>query len=162
MEKSLYVLVEHLGNRLQQAELCLVTAESCTGGGVAKLCTEIAGSSAWFDSGFVVYSNASKQHLLGVTEQTIEQYGAVSEAVVLEMARGALKRSNAQVALAVSGIAGPGGGSAYKPVGTVCIACVIEDKAEWVQTFYFQGDRVKVREQAIFESIMSVLALLAK
>lgn len=162
MEKNLYVLVEQLGNRLQQAELCLVTAESCTGGGVAKLCTEIAGSSAWFDSGFVVYSNASKQHLLGVIEQTIEQYGAVSEAVVLEMARGALKRSNAQVALAVSGIAGPGGGSAYKPVGTVCIACVIEDKAEWVQTFYFQGDRVKVREQAIFESIMSVLALLAK
>ncbi len=162
MEKNLYVLVEQLGNRLQQAELCLVTAESCTGGGVAKLCTEIAGSSAWFDSGFVVYSNVSKQHLLGVTEQTIEQYGAVSEAVVLEMARGALKRSNAQVALAVSGIAGPGGGSAYKPVGTVCIACVIEDKAEWVQTFYFQGDRVKVREQAIFESIMSVLALLAK
>ncbi|MFI0397739.1 MAG: CinA family protein [Thiolinea sp.] len=162
MEKNLYVLVEQLGNRLQQAELCLVTAESCTGGGVAKLCTEIAGSSAWFDSGFVVYSNVSKQHLLGVTEQTIEQYGAVSEAVVLEMARGALKRSNAQVALAVSGIAGPGGGSAYKPVGTVCIACVIEDKTEWVQTFYFQGDRARVRQQAIVESITRLLALLAK
>ncbi|MFZ1389574.1 MAG: nicotinamide-nucleotide amidohydrolase family protein [Thiolinea sp.] len=162
MEKSLYALTEQLGASLQQAGHCLVTAESCTGGGVAKLCTEIVGSSAWFDSGFVVYSNASKQHLLSVKQQTIEQYGAVSEAVVLEMAQGALKQSSAQVALAVSGIAGPGGGSAYKPVGTVCIACVVKDQAEWVQTFYFQGDRVKVREQAVYESIKSLLALLTK
>lgn len=162
MEDNCYLLVERLGTQLQQAGLCLVIAESCTGGGVAKACTDVAGSSTWFDSAFIVYSNAAKQRLLAVSAQTIEQYGAVSEAVVLEMARGALQQSSAQVAVAVSGIAGPGGGSTYKPVGTVCIACIIEGQTEWVQTFYLQGDRAKVREQAIFECLSSILTLLTR
>lgn len=160
MQDSLYTVVECLGQTLQKAGFYLSLAESCTGGGVAQACTEIAGSSAWFDRAFVVYSNAAKQQLLGVSAETIEQYGAVSEAVVLEMAQGALKQSASQVAVAVSGIAGPSGGSAYKPVGTVCIACIIQGQADWVHTFHFQGDRRDVRQQAVIESLTAVLQLL--
>lgn len=162
MERNLYALLEHLGQTLKQAGLSLVTAEACTGGGVAKACTELAGSSAWFDSGFVVYSNAAKERVLEVSAHTIEHYGAVSEAVVLEMANGALKHSSAQLALAVSGIAGPGGGSSYKPVGTVCIACVLKDQASWAHTFYFQGDRIQIREQAVLEAMTSLIALVER
>lgn len=160
MQDSLYSVIERLASQLRLANWSLVIAESCTGGGVAKACTDFAGSSTWFDSAFVVYSNTAKQRLLNVSLQTLEQYGAVSEAVVLEMAKGALQQSTAQVAVAVSGIAGPSGGSASKPVGTVCIAAIIKNKAEWVHTFYFQGDREQVRNQAVLEALKAVDSLL--
>lgn len=160
MQDSLYSVIERLASQLKRANWYLAIAESCTGGGVAKACTDLAGSSTWFDSAFVVYSNTAKQCLLKVSAQTIEQYGAVSEAVVLEMAKGALQQSVAQVAVAVSGIAGPSGGSAYKPVGTVCIAAVIKNRAEWVHTFHFPGDREQVREQAVWEALKAVDSLL--
>lgn len=160
MQDSLYSVIERLASQLKRANWYLAIAESCTGGGVAKACTDLAGSSTWFDSAFVVYSNTAKQRLLKVSAQTIEQYGAVSEAVVLEMAKGALQQSVAQVAVAVSGIAGPSGGSVSKPVGTVCIAAVIKNRAEWVHTFHFQGDREQVREQAVWEALKAVDSLL--
>ncbi|WP_298611926.1 CinA family protein [uncultured Thiothrix sp.] len=160
MQDSVYDVIEHLANQLKQANWSLVIAESCTGGGVAKVCTDMAGSSVWFDSAFVVYSNAAKQRLLKVAAQTIEAYGAVSEAVVLEMAKGALEQSMAQVAVAVSGIAGPEGGSVYKPVGTVCIAVVVKNSLEWADTFYFQGNREQVRNQAVLAALKAVNSLL--
>ncbi|HMT94535.1 CinA family protein [uncultured Thiothrix sp.] len=162
MQDSVYEVVENLASQLKQANWSLVIAESCTGGGVAKACTAVAGSSSWFDSAFVVYSNAAKQRILNVPAQTIEAYGAVSEAVVLEMAKGAFQQSVAQVAVAVSGIAGPGGGSMHKPVGMVCIAAVIKNRAEWAQTFYFQGDREQIREQAILEALRLIDDLLTR
>src|SRR3990170_6882256 len=116
------VLAAQVGALLKAHGLMLATAESCTGGGVAQAITDVAGSSAWFERGFVTYSNLAKQQMLGVSEATLKQYGAVSEAVVREMVAGALKNSTAQVALAVSGIAGPDGGTADKPVGTVWFA----------------------------------------
>lgn len=160
MQDSVYDVIEHLANQLKQANWSLVIAESCTGGGVAKVCTDMAGSSVWFDSAFVVYSNAAKQRLLKVAAQTIEAYGAVSEAVVLEMAKGALEQSMAQVAVSVSGIAGPEGGSVYKPVGTVCIAVVVKNSLEWADTFYFQGNREQVRNQAVLAALKAVNSLL--
>ena len=113
------ILAAQVGGLLKAHGLLLTTAESCTGGGVAQAITGIAGSSAWFERGFVTYSNLSKQQMLGVSVAMLAQYGAVSEAVVREMVAGALANSGAQVALAVSGIAGPDGGTADKPVGTV-------------------------------------------
>ncbi|MGL4184219.1 MAG: CinA family protein, partial [Thiotrichaceae bacterium] len=122
-------LIQALANQLQARRLSLATAESCTGGLIAKLCTDLPGSSAWFDCGFISYSNASKRRLLGVAAETLSQYGAVSEAVVKQMASGALQQSDAQVSVAISGIAGPGGGSAEKPVGMVCFAWALPNQS---------------------------------
>jgi len=127
----------------------LVTAESCTGGWLAKACTDRVGSSGWFDRGFVTYSNAAKQELLGVSAATLEHHGAVSRATVLEMVAGALARSQAQWAVAISGIAGPGGGSAAKPVGTVWFAWGGPDDWRLASTARFEGDRDAVRRQAV-------------
>lgn len=157
---ALYKLAEQLGQVLSAAEYRLVTAESCTGGGIAKICTEVAGSSAWFDCAWVTYSNQSKQDLLGVSAQTLLEHGAVSEATVVEMVQGALKRAKAQVAIAVSGIAGPTGGTVYKPVGTVCIAWLIFGQEVQAKTFYFQGDRSKIRDSAVAEALRYLLSLL--
>ena len=121
------ILATQVGEALKAHGLMLATAESCTGGGVAQAITEVAGSSAWFERGFVTYSNLSKQQMLGVRESTLMQHGAVSEMTVREMVEGALKHSNAQVALAVSGIAGPDGGTPDKPVGTVWFAWGLKD-----------------------------------
>ncbi|GAL30155.1 C-terminal domain of CinA paralog YdeJ [Vibrio variabilis] len=115
-------LSANLGQLLQQRDQVLVTAESCTGGGVATAITDIAGSSAWFDRAFVTYSNDAKMEMIGVKSETLGQHGAVSEPVVIEMAQGALSHSNGTLSVAISGIAGPGGGSDEKPVGTVCFA----------------------------------------
>lgn len=157
---NLYVLAEQVGQILSAAGYKLATAESCTGGGIAQVCTEVAGSSAWFDCAWVTYSNESKQALLDVSAQTLLEQGAVSEAVVTEMVQGALKHSRAQVVIAVSGIAGPTGGSVSKPVGMVCIAWLIKGQGIRSKIFYFQGDRTEIRNQAIAESLCGLVILL--
>ncbi len=139
----------------------LVTAESCTGGGVAAAITEVAGSSAWFDRAFVTYSNEAKQEMIGVKAETLAEFGAVSEPVVFEMVQGALKNSNGTMGVSISGIAGPSGGSEEKPVGTVCFAWA--DKSGWLQveTQRFSGDRSRVREKATHHALLKVYQYLS-
>lgn len=153
-------LVAEVGALLKSHGLLLATAESCTGGGVAQAITEVAGSSAWFERGFVTYSNLSKQQMLGVRETTLEQHGAVSEMTVREMVAGALQHSTAQLALAVSGIAGPDGGTADKPVGTVWFAWGIKDGKTRAQRYQLEGDRAEVRAQSVRIALQGVLDLL--
>jgi nicotinamide-nucleotide amidase len=138
----------------------LATAESCTGGLIAAACTDLAGSSDWFERGFVTYSNAAKSELLSVPPQLIETHGAVSEAVVRAMALGALTHAKAQVAIAVTGIAGPGGGSADKPVGTVWLGWAIQGQV-FSQCQQFAGDRAQVREASVRYALSRLLDLLA-
>lgn len=153
-------LAAKVGELLKSQGMMLATAESCTGGGVAQAITEVAGSSAWFERGFVTYSNLSKQQMLGVREATIKQHGAVSEMTVREMVAGALANSGAQVALAVSGIAGPDGGTADKPVGTVWIAWSIKQGETRAQRYQLAGNRAEVRLQAVRIALQGVLNLL--
>lgn len=145
MEQS----VSELAKALLARRESLATAESCTGGWVAKVCTDLPGSSGWFERGLVTYSNAAKQELLGVSAQTLNQYGAVSEQTVQEMVLGMLRHSHAQWGLAISGIAGPGGGSADKPTGTVWMAWAGPE--DWLLTrcYRFDGNRDEVRRQAV-------------
>jgi len=152
-------VTEQVANLLQQAKLKLATAESCTGGWIACEVTALSGSSQWFERGFVTYTNQSKQDMLGVNAETLRQYGAVSEQTVREMAQGALSNSQADVSVAVSGIAGPGGGSEEKPVGTVWIAWALGSKMK-ASLFSFDGDREQVREQAVMASLKGILELI--
>lgn len=138
----------------------LVTAESCTGGLIAKICTDLAGSSAWFERGLVTYSNQAKIDLLGVSEQALQRHGAVSEAVASEMAAGALAHSRAQIAVAVTGIAGPDGGSEAKPVGSVCFGFAMGQDV-MCETRHFSGSRDAVRQQSARHAITRLLELLA-
>lgn len=138
----------------------LVTAESCTGGGIAHTLTSIPGSSRWFERGFVTYSNAAKQELLGVPDDTLARYGAVSEETAIAMAQGALLNSHGHISVAVTGIAGPGGGSEDKPVGTVCIAWSIRNGETRTTRVVFDGDRDQVREQAILMALQGLLDML--
>ncbi|MFT6914294.1 MAG: nicotinamide-nucleotide amidase [Motiliproteus sp.] len=154
-------LIETLSTALLQRHWTLVTAESCTGGGIAWQLTEQAGSSAWLEGGFITYSNAMKQRLLGVSAELLEQQGAVSRGCVDAMAHGALAHSPAQLSVAVSGIAGPGGGSLEKPVGTVWIAWARSDGVNRSRLFNFNGDRQAVREQAVEQAITGLLAVIA-
>ena len=146
-----------IGEQLSRRRLMLVTSESCTGGLAAAAITSIPGSSQWFERGFVTYSNRSKQELLGVRETTLETHGAVSEAVALEMAQGALQHSHAQVSLAVSGLAGPGGGGRDKPVGMVCFAWAGQGMTARACTRHFGGDRYQVRRQAVLVALQGVV-----
>jgi len=148
--------VKRLASGLRSQRLRLATAESCTGGLVAAACTELSGSSDWFDRGFVTYSNASKAELLGVPMALIDAHGAVSEAVARAMAEGALRCSAAQVSVAITGVAGPLGGSAEKPVGGVWFgwATPLHTSSEWVQ---FGGDRSAVRQAARLHALRGVL-----
>jgi nicotinamide-nucleotide amidase len=150
-------LIEAIATALQTKGWSLSTAESCTGGGIAAACTDLAGSSQWFERGFVTYSNAAKQEMLGVQAETLAEQGAVSEAVVAEMVQGALAHSRAQVALAVSGIAGPAGGTPEKPVGTVCFAWQVEGRDPLVCTEHLAGDRAAVRAQSVERALRGVL-----
>lgn len=150
----------HVGKLLKEHGLMLATAESCTGGGVAQAITEIAGSSAWFERGFVTYSNLSKQQMLGVRETTLIQHGAVSEMTVREMVAGALKHSDAQVALAVSGIAGPDGGTPDKPVGTVWFAWGMKNGETLAQRYQISGNRDEVRAQSVQIALQGVVNIL--
>jgi nicotinamide-nucleotide amidase len=138
----------------------LATAESCTGGWVAQAVTSVAGSSKWFERGFVTYSNAAKHEVLGVSNKTLKKFGAVSEETAREMARGALARSRASVALAVTGIAGPGGGSAGKPVGTVCFAWAGRRAGVRSETRRFRGGRAAVRRQSVVRALEGVMQFL--
>jgi len=153
-------LAAQAGTLLKSHGLMLATAESCTGGGVSQAITEVAGSSAWFERGFVTYSNLSKQQMLGVSESTLIQHGAVSERTVREMVEGALKHSNAQVALAVSGIAGPDGGTPDKPVGTVWFAWGLKDAETHAQRYQLGGNRAEVRVQSVQIALQGVVNLL--
>lgn len=154
------VLAAQVGGALKAHGLMLATAESCTGGGVAQAITGIAGSSAWFERGFITYSNLSKQQMLGVAEAALIGHGAVSEATVRAMVSGALEHSAAQVALAVSGIAGPDGGTPDKPVGTVWFAWGIKQGATSAQLHRLSGERAEVRAQAVRIALQGVLELL--
>ena len=149
-------IIAQLADALVRRGWYLACAESCTGGGIAAALTDVAGSSAWFDRGFVTYSNAAKREMLGVSAQTLEHHGAVSCETVLEMAQGALGHSSARLAVAVSGIAGPGGGSPEKPVGTVWIAWAGPNGAEAVPHL-FPGDRRAVREASVDAALQGLL-----
>jgi nicotinamide-nucleotide amidase len=149
--------VAKLAERLLARGECLAVAESCTGGWVAKVCTDMLGSSGWFERGFVTYSNLSKQELLGVSAATLAEHGAVSEATVREMAAGVLAHSAAHWAVAISGIAGPGGGSADKPVGTVWIAWAGPEGWRRTHCHHFDGDREMVRRQAVAAALQGLL-----
>ena len=154
-------LAHALGERLLATRHILVTAESCTGGWIAKCMTDVVGSSAWFDCGMAAYSYEAKQALLGVRPQTLEAYGAVSRETVVEMVSGALVHSGASVAVAVTGIAGPGGGSADKPVGTVWIGWKLRGGYARAELFHFDGDRDAVRRQTVAAALRGVDGLLS-
>ena len=155
------VLLQKLAQLTQSKGLKIATAESCTGGGVATAITDVAGSSRWFEAGFVTYSDAAKHRLLNVPMALFSSFGAVSEQTVLAMAKGAINNSDADVSVAVSGIAGPDGGSLLKPVGTVWMAWKTGQYAE-SRKFQFSGDRAKVREAAIDEALHGLLAIISK
>lgn len=152
-------LARKLGEGLKARGEVLVTAESCTGGWAAQAVTAVAGSSEWFERGFVTYSDAAKRELLGVKASTLKNHGAVSEETAREMAQGALERSRATVALAVTGIAGPSGGSREKPVGMVCFAWAGKHGVR-SETRRFSGDREAVRRQSVIRALEGVLETL--
>ena len=156
------ILAAQVGDALKSHGLMLATAESCTGGAVAVAITEIGGSSAWFERGFIPYTNNAKQEMLGVAPATLERFGAVSEAVVREMVAGALRHSRAQVALSVSGIAGPSGGTPDKPVGTVWFAWGIKDGQCVAQLHHLLGGRAAIRSQSVRIALQGVMEILAK
>ena len=149
-------VIAKLAEALMRRGWFVTCAESCTGGGIATALTDLAGSSRWFDRAFVTYSNAAKHEMLGVSDATLDEWGAVSRATVIEMAQGALALSAAQLAVAVSGIAGPGGGSTDKPVGTVWLAWATETGAEAVEQ-HFAGDRLAVRAATIDAALRGLL-----
>lgn len=145
--------IEQLASLALKRNRLLATAESCTGGLIAAACTELSGSSAWFDRGFVTYSNSAKLQMLGVSAGILESCGAVSKATVIAMAEGACSRSMANIAVSVSGVAGPTGGSEDKPVGTVWIACAGEGFSTVAQHHMFSGDRQTVRKQTVDHAV---------
>ena len=159
-EKTVQELVQLLGKKLTQAGLVVATAESCTGGGVAYAITEISGSSLWFDRSFVTYSNDAKMQMLEVDKGLIDKFGAVSEQVVKQMANHAVKYSEADISVAISGIAGPGGGSVEKPVGTVCFSWYNAHGGEKTETYIFVGDRSEVRTQAIRLALSGLIEII--
>lgn len=156
MKTDLTSLIQRIGEHLVARGLRLTTAESCTGGWIAQQATSIAGSSDWFESGFVTYSNQAKERMLGVLPETLEHFGAVSEPVVEQMVTGAMARSGAQIGVSVSGIAGPAGGSVEKPVGTVWIAWQLLSNSPEAKCFHFQGDREAIRYQALVTALEGV------
>lgn len=153
-------LSARVGSLLRERGLRLVTAESCTGGMLAQVITSVPGSSRWFDRGFVTYSNRSKEELLGVQRDTLERHGAVSDQVVREMAEGALARGDGQVSVAISGIAGPQGGTPAKPVGTVWLAWAVAGRQTRSRSSHFAGDREMVRRQAVMAAMQGIVEAL--
>jgi len=158
-DSVVHQLAIRVGNKLRDERLTLATAESCTGGMVATAITDISGSSGWFERGFVTYSNQAKHEMIGVPTDMLDKHGAVSEPVARAMAEGALRNSRAQVSLAITGIAGPGGGTKEKPVGMVVFAWSNRLHTE-VETLVFKGDREQIRAQAAAHSLRGLLTLL--
>ncbi|NMG31950.1 nicotinamide-nucleotide amidohydrolase family protein [Aromatoleum evansii] len=156
-DDELHALSRRVGDWLAARGATLACAESCTGGWVAETVTATAGSSGWFDRGFVTYSNEAKQELLGVAAATLAGSGAVSEETVCEMVAGTLAHSRARFALAVSGVAGPGGGTAAKPVGMVCFAWGERDGELRSETVHFTGDRTRIRRQAVIHALAGLM-----
>ncbi len=157
MDSDLVELSQALGSACLQRRLLVATAESCTGGWAAQVITHTAGSSAWFERGFVTYANEAKIEMLGVSPETLAEFGAVSQETAAEMASGALKNSKAMISLAITGIAGPTGGSPGKPVGTVCFAwCRAGVDAE-TERQLFSGDREAIRRQALVHALKGLL-----
>jgi len=154
---TLKSLARRIGVRLKKRNLKLATAESCTGGWIAQTVTSVSGSSGWFDRGFVTYSNEAKKELLGVRGRTLSRHGAVSRETAKEMAAGALARSRAQVAIAVTGVAGPGGGTKAKPVGTVCFAWSRKRGTMESLVRHFRGGRERVRRQSVVFALKGLL-----
>jgi len=160
-DDTLLALATALGARLHEGRQRLVTAESCTGGWIAKTVTDIAGSSDWFECGLAAYSYEAKQALLGVRPETLEHHGAVSRETVIEMVSGALSHTGATIAVAVTGIAGPGGGTDDKPVGTVWIGWKRRGGYPKAQMFHFDGDREAVRRQTVAAALRGLDAIMA-
>ncbi len=161
MDTQFTEVAQILAQQLKQRQQVVAVAESCTGGWIAKVLTDLAGCSAWFDRGFVTYTNEAKHQMLGVSLKTIEQFGAVSEETVHEMARGALNNSPAHYSLAVSGIAGPSGATEGKPVGTVWFGWAIRDEEVVAECCCFEGDREAVRRQAVAYSLRRLVEIIA-
>ena len=158
MDDALDSLARRLGESLKAARLTLTTAESCTGGWIAKVITDVPGSSSWFDRGFITYTNAAKTDMLGVDAASLERHGAVSEQTARAMAAGALSRSSADLSVSVTGIAGPDGGSEEKPVGTVWLAWADRRGDEVkARSFLFSGDRRAVREASVKSALSGIL-----
>lgn len=153
-------LAREVGERLRRHGLQLATAESCTGGWVAKVITDVPGSSEWFERGFITYSNTAKVELLEVSQHTLEAYGAVSQEVAVEMARGALAHTTAKVSLAVTGIAGPNGGTLTKPVGLVWLVWYRDGATSLSSERHFQGGRESIRQQAMIAALQGLIKLL--
>jgi nicotinamide-nucleotide amidase len=154
------LLIREVVHALKRQELMLATAESCTGGWVAQVITSVAGSSEWFERGFVAYTNLAKREMLGVSTTILSRYGAVSEQCARAMAEGALTYSHAQVALAITGIAGPSGGTPEKPVGTVCFAWAAKKRDALSRKLVLAGDREAVRRQAVATALQGLLDFL--
>ena len=160
-DKAIYARCEQLAAVLRKRNIKLASAESCSGGWIAKACTDLPGSSAWFEATFVTYSNAAKKTILDIDELLLQQHGAVSQAVVAEMLKQTLlKIPTADIAIAVSGIAGPDGGTTDKPVGTVWIGWQLRNYPPQIQCFNFDGDRDTVRRMTVSEAIQGTLQLL--
>jgi nicotinamide-nucleotide amidase len=159
-DDHLTALARALGLACRRRRVTMATAESCTGGGVATAITRIPGSANWFDRGFVTYSNDAKREMLGVSSRSLERYGAVSEEVACEMALGALRHSPADITVAITGIAGPSGGSRTKPVGLVWFAWAARGQPVQARRFRFDGDRAAVRQQSVVVAIQGLRDLL--
>lgn len=157
MDRDLADLSETLGRLCLARGLIVATAESCTGGWAAQVITHTAGSSAWFERGFVTYANTAKTDMLGVRSITIETFGAVSLETASEMAAGALRNSNATISLAITGIAGPTGGSPEKPVGTVCFGWCVKNRVPSCERRLFAGDREAIRRQAVIHALTGLI-----
>jgi len=156
-DESLSLRAAAVAAELKAHGRILALAESCTGGWIAKVCTDLAGSSAWFERGFVTYSNLAKSECLGVSPSSLQRFGAVSEIVAAEMSRGARSAAHADFAIAVTGVAGPDGGSPDKPVGTVCFGWVGPDEEPETETCLFSGDRDRVRRRTVAHALDGLL-----
>jgi len=160
-DEELHQLASEVGDALRARGWMLATAESCTGGWVGQLLTSLPGSSAWYERGFITYANVAKQEMLGVSAATLEIFGAVSEETAQAMAVGALAHSHAQAALAISGIAGPGGGTPQKPVGLVCYGWALADGTRMSSTCRLDGDREEIRSRAVAAALRGLAELIA-
>ena len=160
-DEELHQLAVELSEKLRSRGWMVATAESCTGGWVGQLLTSLPGSSQWYERGFITYANAAKVEMLGVSSETLDAYGAVSEITAAEMATGALKHSHEQATLSITGIAGPGGGTPQKPVGLVCYGWALADVTVMTSTCRLDGDREEIRARAVAAALRGLIELVS-